>query len=65
MHSWDPETRPANYYSSQLNCPIMMYDKDGKSVVMTLEMLLPMSFGPEKLLSTDELANGASQSFPQ
>lgn len=38
-----------------------MYDKDGKSTVMTLEMLLPMSFGPEKLLSTDELAHAASQ----
>ncbi|CZT24784.1 related to cytidine deaminase [Ramularia collo-cygni] len=46
----------------ELNCPIMMYDKDGKSTVMTLEMLLPMSFGPEKLLSTDELtANIGSQ----
>lgn len=39
----------------------MMYDKDGKSVVMTLDMLLPMSFGPEKLLPTDELMNGAMQ----
>lgn len=38
-----------------------MYDKDGKSVVMTLEQLLPMSFGPEKLLSTEELSNGVSR----
>ena len=26
-----------------------MYDKDGKSTVLTLEQLLPMSFGPESL----------------
>ncbi|KAK8205268.1 hypothetical protein M8818_004980 [Zalaria obscura] len=39
--------------------PIMMYDKEGKYVVMTLEQLLPMSFGPDKLLSTDELAQAA------
>lgn len=45
----------------QPNCPIMMYDKDGKSVVMPLDALLPMSFGPEKLLPTDEVANGTSQ----
>lgn len=29
--------------------PILMYDKDGKSTVMTLEQLLPMSFGLEDL----------------
>ncbi len=40
---------------SQLNMPILMYDKDGKSTIMTLEQLLPMSFGPEKLLSTEEV----------
>lgn len=43
----------------QLNMPILMYDKDGKSVTMTLEQLLPMSFGPEKLLTTEDVANGA------
>nr|POF12883.1 cytidine deaminase [Quercus suber] len=42
----------------ELNMPILMYDKAGKVLVMTLEQLLPMSFGPEKLLTTDELANG-------
>ena len=41
--------------------PILMYDKDGKSTLMTLEQLLPMSFGPEKLKSTDEIAHGLSQ----
>jgi len=42
--------------------PILMYDKDGKSTVMTLEQLLPMSFGPEKLLSTEDMAmNGMRQ----
>lgn len=45
----------------QPNMPILMYDKDGKYTMMTLEQLLPMSFGPEKLLTTDELANGAAQ----
>lgn len=45
----------------QLNMPIMMYDKDGKSTTMTLDQLLPMSFGPEKLLPpTDEAASGVS-----
>ncbi|KAI6792893.1 cytidine deaminase [Hortaea werneckii] len=34
----------------ELNCPILMYDVEGKSTVMTLEQLLPMSFGPEKLI---------------
>ncbi|KAL9536285.1 Cytidine deaminase [Sphaerulina musiva] len=29
--------------------PILMYDKDNHSVVMTLEQLLPMSFGPDQL----------------
>ncbi|KAK3065847.1 hypothetical protein LTR53_017968 [Teratosphaeriaceae sp. CCFEE 6253] len=45
----------------ELSMPIVMYDKDGKSTVMTLEQLLPMSFGPEKLLSTDEIQHGLSQ----
>lgn len=39
--------------------PVLMYGKEGKPAVMTVEQLLPMSFGPEKLLSTDELLNGA------
>ncbi|TKA22549.1 hypothetical protein B0A50_08090 [Salinomyces thailandicus] len=39
----------------ELNMPILMYDREGKSTVMTLEQLLPMSFGPEKLLATDEV----------
>ncbi|KAK5117614.1 hypothetical protein LTR62_005037 [Meristemomyces frigidus] len=43
----------------ELNMPVLMYDKHGKSTVMTLEQLLPMSFGPEKLLSTDELQSVA------
>jgi cytidine deaminase len=38
-----------------------MYDKDLKSTVMTLEQLLPMSFGPEKLLPPGDLAKGLSQ----
>jgi cytidine deaminase len=46
---------------TQLNMPVLMYDKDGKSTVMTLEQLLPLSFGPEKLLTTEELQNGLSQ----
>ena len=41
--------------------PILLYDKDGKSTTVTLAQLLPMSFGPEALKSTDELANGLSQ----
>ncbi|KJX95834.1 cytidine deaminase like protein [Zymoseptoria brevis] len=42
------------------SCPILMYDKNGKSIVMTLDQLLPMSFGPAKLLTTDELAGGVT-----
>ncbi|KAM0695883.1 hypothetical protein Q7P36_004366 [Cladosporium allicinum] len=42
--------------------PILMYDKLGKYTVMTLEQLLPMSFGPDKLLSTEELAQNAAAS---
>lgn len=41
----------------QLSMPVLMYDKDGKSTVLTLEKLLPMSFGPENLKSPDELAH--------
>lgn len=29
--------------------PVYMYDKDGKVTVMTVEQLLPMSFGPDDL----------------
>ena len=45
----------------QLDMPIFMFDRDNKSTMMTLGQLLPMSFGPEKLKSTDELAHGLSQ----
>ena len=45
----------------QLHMPIFMFDRDNKSTMMTLGQLLPMSFGPEKLKSTDELAHGMSQ----
>ena len=41
---------------------VIMYDKLGKYTVMTLEQLLPMSFGPDKLLSTEELAQNAAAS---
>ncbi|GAB7352734.1 hypothetical protein MBLNU459_g3088t2 [Dothideomycetes sp. NU459] len=39
--------------------PVMMYDRDGKCSTMTVDQLLPVSFGPEKLLPpTDEVAAG-------
>ncbi|KXL47195.1 hypothetical protein M433DRAFT_548340 [Acidomyces richmondensis BFW] len=38
----------------ELHMPILMYDKDGKSTVMTLDQLLPMSFGPDQLQTTGE-----------
>ena len=44
----------------QPSTPILMYDKLGKYTVMTLEQLLPMSFGPDKLLSTEEIAQSAA-----
>ncbi|KAL3418692.1 Cytidine deaminase [Phlyctema vagabunda] len=33
----------------ELDTPIFMFDKDGKYVVLKLEQLLPLSFGPEAL----------------
>lgn len=54
------ETNP-DADDSQLSMPILMYDKEGKSTVMTLEQLLPMSFGPDKLLPTDEVTHGSLQ----
>ncbi|PKS10610.1 hypothetical protein jhhlp_002364 [Lomentospora prolificans] len=35
--------------------PIFMFDKDGNFVVMTMEQLLPVSFGPDALPSPEEL----------
>jgi hypothetical protein len=49
-------------FVEQPSVPILMYDKHGKYTVMTLEQLLPMSFGPDKLLSTEELAQNAAAS---
>lgn len=37
--------------------PVLMYDSEGKYVSMTVDQLLPMSFGPEALLGDDEIAN--------
>ncbi|KAK4150346.1 cytidine deaminase-like protein [Chaetomidium leptoderma] len=36
-----------------LNVPILMFDKDSNYVVMTLEELLPLSFGPDSLGKPD------------
>lgn len=36
--------------------PIIMFDKEGKWVVMTVEQLLPMSFGPQQLKKAQEQA---------
>jgi cytidine deaminase len=41
--------------------PVLMYDKDGKFITMTVDQLLPMSFGPEKLLSPQDLEALAAQ----
>ncbi|KAK6437193.1 hypothetical protein LTR95_006609 [Oleoguttula sp. CCFEE 5521] len=41
-----------------LEMPVLMYDVAGKVVVMTLEQLLPMSFGPDKLLSAEQVRSG-------
>ena len=35
--------------------PVLMYDKEGKMLVMTMDQLLPNSFGPDKLLSPGEM----------
>ncbi|TVY81716.1 Cytidine deaminase, partial [Lachnellula suecica] len=39
----------------ELDTPIFMFDKDGAFVVMKLEQLLPLSFGPEALPPPDSL----------
>jgi len=39
----------------ELQIPIFMFDKDGGFVVMRLEQLLPLSFGPEALPSPGSL----------
>ncbi|GAM91432.1 hypothetical protein ANO11243_094820 [Dothideomycetidae sp. 11243] len=36
--------------------PIIMFDKEGKWVVMTVEQLLPMGFGPDQLRRSDDAA---------
>ncbi|TKA60945.1 hypothetical protein B0A49_09951 [Cryomyces minteri] len=39
----------------QPEMPVFMYDKNGEFVVMTVEQLLPVSFGPESLPPPHEL----------
>ena len=38
--------------------PIYMFTPDGKYEMMTLQELMPKSFGPESLLSAEELSKG-------
>ncbi|KAF4547599.1 Cytidine deaminase-like protein [Elsinoe fawcettii] len=40
----------------EANTPVIMFDKDGKFVVMTIEQLLPMGFGPDQLKRSDAAA---------
>jgi len=40
----------------ELQTPIFMFDKDGNFVVMRLEQLLPLSFGPEALAPPGSLS---------
>lgn len=40
----------------QPKMPVLMYDKDGKSTVMTVEQLLPFSFGIENLITAEQAA---------
>lgn len=37
------------------NIPIYMFDKDGNFMVMKLEQLLPLSFGPEALPPPEQI----------
>jgi len=39
--------------------PILMFDVNGKFIVMTVEQVLPMSFGPEKLLPPGDIPSHA------
>jgi cytidine deaminase len=44
----------------ELNVPFFMFNKEGKYKVLTMEQLLPMSFGPDVLPPREELKkNGA------
>ena len=36
--------------------PVIMFDKDGKWIVYTVEQLLPLSFGPEQLARSEAAA---------
>ncbi|KAI9701910.1 MAG: hypothetical protein M1836_001254 [Candelina mexicana] len=38
-----------------LEMPVLMHDRHGKYVIMTLEQLLPMSFGPDALPPPEKL----------
>ncbi|KAI5804933.1 cytidine deaminase-like protein [Geopyxis carbonaria] len=40
---------------AELDMPVFMHDNSGRYVVMTLEQLLPMSFGPDSLPPPEEL----------
>lgn len=39
----------------ELSVPIFMFNKSGEFKVMTMGQLLPLSFGPDKLPSREEL----------
>ncbi|KAF6842458.1 Cytidine deaminase [Colletotrichum musicola] len=45
-----------------LETPILMFNKDGKYVVMRLQQLLPLSFGPEYLPPPDVLERNLAAS---
>ncbi|KAK8925189.1 Cytidine deaminase [Metarhizium anisopliae] len=44
-----PPASPCGMCRQLLDMPVIMFDKDENFVVLTLEELLPLSFGPEKL----------------
>lgn len=39
----------------ELHVPIFMFNREGKFIVRTMEELLPLSFGPNKLPPREEL----------
>jgi cytidine deaminase len=46
----------------ELEVPIFMFTKEGKYIVRTMEELLPLSFGPDKLPPREELRKGLEES---
>ena len=57
VRDWKGETDSCDSIREfcELSTPVYMFDKDGNFMVMKLEQLLPLSFGPDALPPPEEL----------